>query len=727
MRTFETQSSTNSHASMDPYNAAGVPTPLSPDQLSLSTASRGSGLDSNAGAEEEEVKAANRHIGLNRSISRESSLSKSGYAKVKLPDDFVNRLGDICIFECTDQDICGSRRSETKEEVTQLVTEWNQLKTKLKKTKKADTKIYQDMHARMLALEAMIQSLKAYSLIPAIEKQISKFNVDPETYLERRREIFNFITEHMNFRKVDGPIDPLSLKCGWKNHLKATKPKVRKPIDLYHCFGQPHIYLQAGPDVSIMAAAQNKDAATDNYSPLVKGRLVHDTTNARRCKRNQSIIGTSEFGEIVKVSHNKINICVKLLDGKLMKQKKEQILDNGPSEVQNHRALCQIDRNSAGAVYPSPFIVQFMKVMKDAKLDVWYYAMELGRGAVAVNESQEFSFKFYDRHLKRWYKNKKKEIIGDPTWSRRLENISPYEVKIRHYILEAAFGVFFMHMRGVAHNDIKMSNIVVGNFDRRPKIIDFGQSTRFTSDERAEMLCDHKGAGAPRCRSPEANFVKEHRCDLNIPRRKYFSATKNDMWCIGITMYRMYFMLDPYTYQDNIDPWFPYLTGGSYMTDKSLKTLQRIVNDDENHKRKAHHRITHKNANGELDFEDGIFKIIEKIERDPDGVRRDRRKHMITEDAVRLLHRIFVPEDQRISIAEFILDPYFDGHRENIIKDIEDWQKSRFGECDNILSSLNAQLEEEKKRQRNRKQIDKRKYKQRSRPKHKPESSRPYE
>lgn len=46
-----------------------------------------------------------------------------------------------------------------------------------------------------------------------------------------------------------------------------------------------------------------------------------------------------------------------------------------------------------------------------------------------------------------------------------------------------------MHMRGVAHNDIKMSNIVVGDFDRRAKIIDFGQSTRFTSDERAEMLC----------------------------------------------------------------------------------------------------------------------------------------------------------------------------------------------------------------------------------------------
>ena len=49
------------------------------------------------------------------------------------------------------------------------------------------------------------------------------------------------------------------------------------------------------------------------------------------------------------------------------------------------------------------------------------------------------------------------------------------------------------------------------------------------------------------------------------------------------------------------------------------------------------------------------------------------------------MHRIFVPEKQRISICEFILDPYFNGPREEIIKDIESWQKTRFGKCDNIL------------------------------------------
>lgn len=109
------------------------------------------------------------------------------------------------------------------------------------------------MGATITVVYEILEGYQQYHFIyePAIEKQISKFNVDPDTYLELRRDIFNFITEHMNFRKVDGPIDPLSLKCGWKNHLKATKPKVRKPIDLYHCFGQPHIYLQAGPDVSM--------------------------------------------------------------------------------------------------------------------------------------------------------------------------------------------------------------------------------------------------------------------------------------------------------------------------------------------------------------------------------------------------------------------------------------------------------------------------------------------
>ena len=55
------------------------------------------------------------------------------------------------------------------------------------------------------------------------------------------------------------------------------------------------------------------------------------------------------------------------------------------------------------------------------------------------------------------------------------------------------------------------------------------------------------------------------------------------------------------------------------MTDKSLKNLQRITNDVKKKKRKTHY--THTNANGELDFQDGIFRIIEKFERDADGVR----------------------------------------------------------------------------------------------------------
>lgn len=730
MRTFDSNSSRNSHASMlSDIDAAGDPTPISPIPMSISTArTRGSALGSNAGAEEE-VRAANTlaETPMSRTWSRESSLSRPGSPKIKLPDDFVNRLGDICIFECTDQDICGSRRSETKAEAEQMIKEWNDLKFKLKKTKGAEPKTFHDMHARMLALEALIQNLKAYSLIYAIEKQISKFNVDPDTYLERRKEIVHFISNHLHLRKAGPPIDTLSLKCGWRNYLRAKKP--RQEMNLYKCFGQPHLYLQVGPDVSIMVSAQNKDSASDPYSPLVKGRLVHDTAYAQRGRRTECIIGNSQFGDIVRVSHNKIDICVKLLDKDLMRKKQKLVLDNAPSEVQNHRALCQIDHNSPRAVYPSPHIVQFIKVMKDSKLDVWYYAMELGRDAVAVNASNKFSFNNYDRKLKQWYKSKKKEIRGDPTWSRRLENISPYEVKMRHQILQAAFGIFFMHMRGVTHNDIKISNLVVGNFDQRAKIIDFGQSTRFTSDERAEMLCDHKSAGAPRCRSPEANFVKENRCELNIPQRAHFCATKNDVWCIGITMYRTYLMLEPYMVQDNIDPWFPYLTGGSYMTDKSLKNLQRITNDVKNKKRKTNY--THTNANGELDFQDGIFRIIEKFERDADGVRRKNRKFMITEDAVRLMHRIFVPEKQRISICEFILDPYFNGPREEIIKDIESWQKTRFGKCDNILSSLNAQLEEERMRQRNRKQIDRRKQKKRPSPnskkktQSKPQSSRP--
>jgi len=300
-----------------------------------------------------------------------------------------------------------------------------------------------------------------------------------------------------------------------------------------------------------------------------------------------------------------------------------------------------------------------------------------------VDETKVISFRSYDKHWQQYLKDNRSEIQKDPTWTRR--NESKWESVKKRIVLEVAFGVFFMHQRGCSHNDIKGNNAMIGKKDGRGKLMDFGQTFRYSKNEQEHMWCDHKSCGAPKIRSPEAYFIKESSkvCPLNIKDTSRFSAKKNDVWCLGMAMYRMILMLDPFRERNNLlDCLFLYLTAGTYLTEKQREQQrERVIA-----KREGRHQsgvyITDM-KDGKVDYELGIYKICKAVTRDADKVKR-KRQYLITEPAVRLLHRIFVPEAQRIDIRQFIMDPYFNDIRGEVLDDAKQWQLQKFGEYDDL-------------------------------------------
>lgn len=81
-------------------------------------------------------------------------------------------------------------------------------------------------------------------------------------------------------------------------------------------------------------------------------------------------------------------------------------------------------------------------------------------------------------------------------------------------------GVQLMHNRGVAHRDIKLGNILLGN-DNCLKLTDFGQS--FISSEGRKLSNDF--AGTPLFAAPE------------MANKRNYDPFKADIWSVGISFY----------------------------------------------------------------------------------------------------------------------------------------------------------------------------------------------
>jgi len=631
--------------------------------------------------EEVEAKKPERNLRPSNSDSNKRKNSKSDPTQgwTNLPDDFIDRMGEIHIFNCTDGDITldikTSQRSkveqETLNEIHSLYGE-RQEATDIEQARS----IQLDLEAKSIMYDHIVHS--KVPLLTAIEIQINRFKVNLEDFLELREFILKYIPEHLPLRKHTG-------MDGWRSHCRTSG----RNMEDFSLFGRPRGYLETGPDVAIIMAALNIGTAEEPYAPLAthdESNLLRDIERVLNAPNHVAfVLGKSHFGAVLKVNHDYQELCVKVLEKSRMRHYQDIFNDYAPSEVQHHRYLCSIDKNAKYAKYPSPYITRFIKIIKEKSSQNYMYAMELGKDILStVGDSKVICFKAYDKYRTRFLKDNHDTIKNDLTWTRR--NESPWESEKKRTVLEIAFGIFFMHQRGCSHNDIKANNAMLGADDKRGKLMDFGQTFRYSKNEREHMWCNHKNCGAPKIRSPEAYFLNDPRCPLNIPDRSRFSARKNDVWCLGISMYRMILMLDPFRERNNLaDCLFLYLTAGSYLTDEQRKKQREkvlAVIKDSSKRRELGVYFTDM-KDGEVDYDLGIFKICKAVRRDPDKVARQRHL-LITEKCVRLLHRVFVPEEQRLSVTEFILDPYFDDIRDQVVNDMQQWQQERFGDHDDL-------------------------------------------
>lgn len=80
-------------------------------------------------------------------------------------------------------------------------------------------------------------------------------------------------------------------------------------------------------------------------------------------------------------------------------------------------------------------------------------------------------------------------------------------------------GVKYLHIKGVSHRDLKLTNILI-NSQGKVKIIDFG----FASN-RSEKLSSY--CGTPSYMAPEI-----------VERRSYWGK-QVDMWALGVILYKL--------------------------------------------------------------------------------------------------------------------------------------------------------------------------------------------
>lgn len=118
------------------------------------------------------------------------------------------------------------------------------------------------------------------------------------------------------------------------------------------------------------------------------------------------------------------------------------------------------------------------------------------------------------------------EYCGSQTLQKLVEDKGKSEDLLRELFQQILKGVRFLHQHGVAHRDLKPTNILI-NSKGVPKIIDLGLCS--VSNTAETVYC-----GTPAYMNPQ------------MAERRGYLATKHDVWCIGVMLFLLVFGKHPF-------------------------------------------------------------------------------------------------------------------------------------------------------------------------------------
>lgn len=111
-----------------------------------------------------------------------------------------------------------------------------------------------------------------------------------------------------------------------------------------------------------------------------------------------------------------------------------------------------------------------------------------------------------------------------------------YIITSFYYMLHA---LEYMHDIGIAHRDIKLENILLGEDGKNVKLIDFGQSIEYKKNNKYKYTHDTCGT--------EGYFPPEYYRDSK------YMPDKVDVWCCGMVLYNIVFDCVPWDYAHSDD------------------------------------------------------------------------------------------------------------------------------------------------------------------------------